>query len=108
MRQSHTHETTDAALRSDIRRLGTQLGDTLVRQHGRDLLDSVESVRALARRVRQDADGTDVSRELTDLLGSADNNEAILLVRAFTVYFHLANVAEQVHRIEDLNTGVGG
>ena len=108
MRQPPTHETTDAALRSDIRRLGTQLGDTLVRQHGRDLLDSVESVRALARRVRQDADSTDVSRELTDLLGSADNDEAILLVRAFTVYFHLANVAEQVHRIEDLNTGVGG
>ena len=108
MRQPPTHETTDAELRSDIRRLGNQLGDTLVRQHGRDLLDSVERVRALARRVRQDADGTNVSRELADLLGSADNDEAILLVRAFTVYFHLANVAEQVHRIEDLNTGAGG
>jgi len=108
MRQPPTHEKTDAALRSDIRRLGNQLGDTLVRQHGRDLLDSVERVRALARRVRQDADGTDISRELADLLGSAETDEAILLVRAFTVYFHLANVAEQVHRIEDLNTGAAG
>ncbi|HCV36732.1 MAG TPA: phosphoenolpyruvate carboxylase [Acidimicrobiaceae bacterium] len=106
MKQSSTHETTDVALRSDIRRLGTQLGATLVRQHGKNLLDTVERVRALARRVRQDANGNDISRELADLLGNADNDEAILLVRAFTVYFHLANVSEQVHRIEDLNTEI--
>jgi len=102
---STAHETTDAALRSDIRRLGHQLGNTLVRQHGQHLLDNVEQVRMLARRLRQKGDGTDISWELADLLGDADTDEAILLVRAFTVYFHLANVAEQVHRIEDLNTG---
>ena len=102
---STAHETTDAALRSDIRRLGRQLGNTLVRQHGQHLLDNVEQVRMLARRLRQKGDGTDISWELADLLGDADTDEAILLVRAFTVYFHLANVAEQVHRIEDLNTG---
>jgi phosphoenolpyruvate carboxylase len=102
---STAHETTDAALRSDIRRLGHQLGNTLVRQHGQHLLDSVEQVRMLARRLRQKGDGTDISWELADLLGDANTDEAILLVRAFTVYFHLANVAEQVHRIEDLNTG---
>ncbi len=106
MRSQETpFETTDAALRADIRRLGNTLGETLVRQHGQELLDSVELVRKLARGVRLATDGTDVSRELADLLGSTDTDEAILLVRAFTVYFHLANVAEQVHRIEDLNSG---
>ena len=46
-------EIADAALRADIRRLGHQLGDTLIRQHGKDLLDTVEEVRHLAQRLRQ-------------------------------------------------------
>ena len=46
-------EPTDAALRADIRRLGTQLGNTLVRQHGEDLLEAVERVRSLTRHLRE-------------------------------------------------------
>ena len=98
-------ETADAALRADIRRLGHQLGDTLVRQHGQALLDTVEEVRHLAQRLRQAGGPTGVTAELTDLLAGLDGDRAIHLVRAFTVYFHLANIAEQEHRIEDLNVG---
>ena len=118
-------EPTDAALRADIRRLGTQLGNTLVRQHGEDLLEAVERVRALTRHLREQGaqetppDGQVVAEpavagslaegwvatELHELFDDTDVAHAILLVRAFTVYFHLANVAEQVHRIEDLNSG---
>ncbi len=77
------------ALRADIRRLTTLLGDTLVRQEGADLLALVEQVRALAR----EEDG------LTgDLLPGLDLATTALLVRAFSTYFHLANVTEQVHR----------
>ena len=90
----------DAALRRDIRRLGAQLGDTLVRQVGPDLLDQVEQVRTLARALREGDDS--VGEELTDSLGDTDVIRAIELVRAFTTYFHLANTAEQVHRIDDL------
>ena len=89
----------DSALRRDIRRLGGQLGDTLVRQHGPELLERVEQVRGLARGLRRsDEDST----ALAELLADVDVADAGLLARAFTVYFHLANTAEQVHRIDDL------
>lgn len=90
----------DTALRNDIRRLGTQLGLALVRQHGPELLEKVELVRTHASRLHRNGEsGLDLIDHLTDV----DLVEAILLVRAFTVYFHLANTAEQVHRIEHLN-----
>ena len=94
-------EQIDAALRDDIRRLGGQLGEALVRQHGADLLDRVERVRAIARGLRREPGS---GGGLVDLLADVEVLDAILLVRAFTVYFHLANTAEQVHRVEDLNT----
>ncbi len=90
----------DAALRTDIRRLGTQLGEALVRQSGPQLLESVERVRASARDLRRDAHS---GAPLTEILGDVDVAGAMDLVRAFTTYFHLANTAEQVHRVDDLN-----
>lgn len=94
-------EVVDAELRADIRRLGRQLGDTLVRQHGEGLLEAVEAVRTLSRRLRLAE--SEVSRELAELLAGVDPEQASRLVGAFTVYFHLANVTEQVHRVEDMN-----
>ncbi len=98
----------DVVLREDIRRLGRQLGDTLVRQEGVTLFDRVEAVRAASRSAREDGDGTALRFLLTDLTLS----EAIPLARAFTMYFHLANLAEQVDRgAEDIvvaRPGEGG
>ncbi len=92
-------EEIDSALRGDIRRLGSQLGDTLVRQHGPELLERVEQVRGLAQGLRRSEEG---NTALATLLADVDLTEAGLLARAFTVYFHLANTVEQVHRIDDL------
>lgn len=91
----------DEALRSDIRRLGTQLGEALTRQHGDRLLELVEEVRALTKRIRGDEDAG-AGKELDELLAALDLGETIQLMRAFTSYFYLANVAEQVHRLEDM------
>ena len=77
----------DALLRSDVRKLGDLLGQSLVRQEGQELLDLVESVRKAVR----DGGGTEILEKL-----SVD--DSVQLVRAFSTYFHLANVAEQVHR----------
>ncbi len=78
-----------AALRADIRRLGRLLGETLVRQEGQDLYDLVERVRRL---VREDSEAA------AELLDGLDVATAARLVRAFSTYFQLANVTEQVHR----------
>lgn len=94
---------TDASLRADIRLLGNLLGETLVRQHGQGLLDLVEQVRSLAKAARdgKDPDASEAAAiELTRLLDAADTDTAIQLVRAFSTYFSLANLAEQEHRYE--------
>jgi phosphoenolpyruvate carboxylase len=83
----------DAALRADIRRLGTLLGHTLARQEGQDLLDLVEEVRALVR--------TDPEQAAARLAG-LDVATGTKLARAFSTYFHLANITEQVHRAREL------
>ncbi len=77
----------DANLRSDVRRLGDLLGQSLVRQEGPELLDLVEKVRKAVRESGEDK-----------LLETITDDQAVDLVRAFSTYFHLANVAEQVHR----------
>jgi phosphoenolpyruvate carboxylase len=83
----------DPALRADIRRLGTLLGQTLVRQEGQALLDLVEEVRALVR-----TDAAEAARRLSAL----DVGTGTKLARAFSTYFHLANITEQVHRAREL------
>ena len=83
----------DAGLRRDIRELGSLLGRTLVRQEGEQLFELVERTRALIRSDRAAA---------AALLTEVEPTAAIRLVRAFTTYFHLANVAEQVHRGREL------
>ena len=93
MTDQYDHDGPDAALRADIRRLGTLLGQTLARQEGRPLLDLVEEIRA---QVRSDAPAA------AQRLGGLDVTTGTKLARAFSTYFHLANITEQVHRARDL------
>ena len=90
---SNAHQNDDTQLRTDIRRLGNLLGESLVRQAGPQLLEQVEEVRSLVR-----SDPSAVTRRLARL----EVNEEVDLARAFATYFHLANIAEQVHRARDL------
>ncbi|MGI4894775.1 MAG: phosphoenolpyruvate carboxylase, partial [Janthinobacterium lividum] len=91
-----------AALRASVRRLGELLGASLTRHEGSDLLDLVEQVRALARE-------PDDGAKLAALLGGVDDATAIVLARAFTAYFQLANASEQLHRgLELSRQSIGG
>ena len=72
-----------------------------MRQHGPDLLELVEQVRALGKSVRRGG-SAESADELYRLLAGQSVGNVIALVRAFTTYFYLANVAEHVHRIDQL------
>ncbi len=78
-------------LRNDVRKLADLLGQTLARQEGEELLSLVESVRLSVREGQQD-----------QILNKITDSQTISLVRAFSNFFNLANVAEQVNRSKDL------
>ena len=83
--------TENTSLRNDVRKLADLLGQTLARQEGEELLSLVEAVRLSVREGKQD----EVLSKLTD-------SQTVSLVRAFSNYFNLANVAEQVDRTKVL------
>ena len=89
----------DVGLRADIRRMGDMLGETLLSLWGEEVFDMVEYVRASTRTLRE-APNPQLREELFNKLDESSLWMVIRTVRAFTSYFHLANVAEQHHRIE--------
>jgi phosphoenolpyruvate carboxylase len=90
--QTTQFQADDAGLRADVRRLTELLGESLVRQEGSQLVDLVEKVRKAVR----EGGGEEI-------LENISVDESVQLVRAFSNYFNLANVAEQVHRARILS-----
>jgi phosphoenolpyruvate carboxylase len=110
-------------LRQDVRLLGSLLGQVLVEYGGQDLLDDVEELRRgviAARRTQERSGSPDragapepAATETTETTGTTGDQVAAivagwpleraeLVARAFTVYFHLTNLAEEHHRIRTL------
>jgi len=96
MREIHFPEK-DKALRDDVRVLGALVGEMLAEQQSPEFLQLVETVRRAAIQRRE----SNVSRsaELDELLAGMDVQIAGCLIRAFTTYFQVVNLAEKVHRI---------
>src|SRR3954467_10319009 len=82
-------------MREDIRLLGSILGDTVREQNGEEVFDLVEKARVESFRVRL----SEIDRsELATLFDGIDVHRAIPVIRAFTHFALLANVAEDIHR----------
>ena len=82
-------------MREDIRLLGAILGDTVREQNGDEVFDLVERARVGSFRVRR----SEIDRaELAGLFDGIDVRQAIPVIRAFTHFALLANVAEDIHR----------
>lgn len=93
----------DAALRADVRLLGALLGRILTEAGGSELLDDVERLRELtidAYEKQNDASIEDAEK----LVDSFTPVRAEQVARAFTSYFHLANLAEEHHRVRVLRS----
>lgn len=93
------HADSDAELRADVRRLASMLGRILAEQKGEDLLDQVERIRQLAKDARLSTNRIEVFAEMADELRDLPMERVTDLVRAFTLYFQLANTAEQNQRV---------
>ncbi|HZQ60100.1 MAG TPA: phosphoenolpyruvate carboxylase [Casimicrobiaceae bacterium] len=90
----------DLPLREDTRLLGRLLGDVLRAQTGQDGFDRVEAIRRTAIDFRRNvaAEGSVVSVDLERLLKALDIRHTLHVVRAFSYFSHLANIAEDVHQ----------
>jgi phosphoenolpyruvate carboxylase len=105
----------DAPLRHDIHILGDALGQAVQRHGGSEVFTMVERLRRSCKRLRdyseqlrhaspaeasavRDAIRT-LDQEIMNLVDGCDLSTAIDVIRAFTIYFHLVNTAEQYHRI---------
>ena len=100
-------------MRRDVRLLGDLLGEVLRESEGDDLLADVERLRLAVIEARRGPDsstepGDPVGDEIAELVASWPLDRAELVARAFTVYFHLANLAEEHQRVRTLREREAG
>ncbi|MBV9458383.1 MAG: phosphoenolpyruvate carboxylase, partial [Bradyrhizobium sp.] len=91
----------DARLRNDIRLLGRILGDTVREQEGEAIFDIVERIRQTSIRFHRDEDRLARS-ELEAILDGLSIAERVRIVRAFSYFSHLANIAEDQNNIRQM------
>ncbi len=97
----------DARLRNDIRLLGRILGDTVRDQEGDDVFDLVERIRQTSIRFHRDEDRL-ARGELETILDSMSISETVRIVRAFSYFSHLANIAEDQNNIRQMRSRHAG
>ena len=91
-------EPKDEPLRRDINLLGRVLGRILIEQEGEELFETEEEVRLLCKRLRFDYD-PGLDERLRRRIDAMSVEELRRIVRAFSVYFQLVNIAERYHRV---------
>ena len=82
----------------DIRLLGRILGDVIREQEGVDAFELIERIRTLSVAFRREADH-EADKALKKLLKGLSGDQTVSVIRAFTYFSHLANLAEDRHHI---------
>ena len=88
----------DRQLKDDIRLLGRILGDTVREQQGAEIFDLVELIRQTSVRFHRDGDET-ARHQLENILESLTPVQSAQIVRAYSYFSHLSNIAEDLHNI---------
>lgn len=96
LRTSKPASDKDTPLEEDIRLLGRLLGNVLREQEGDEVFHIVETIRQTAVRFRRESD-TQYGADLDKLLKKLTREQTISVVRAFSYFSHLANIAEDQH-----------
>lgn len=86
----------DLPLRADIRMLGNMLGDTLRKHEGTHTYNLVENVRQMAIRFHREQD-LQARVDLDNKLNQLSNRDITIVVRAFSYFSQLSNIAEELH-----------
>ncbi|MBU9714325.1 phosphoenolpyruvate carboxylase [Evansella tamaricis] len=93
-------QTTDntSLLRNDVKKLGNILGEILVHHGGISLFNQVEEIREMTKDLRKNYKEESYLK-LKEKIRSLESPTRQHVIRAFSIYFHLVNIAEQNHRI---------
>src|SRR6476620_6651533 len=105
-RANRVEDAEDARLRNYILLLGRILGDTVRDQEGADVFDLVERIRQTSIRFHRD-DDKPARRELELILDSMSIGQTLRIVRAFSYFSHLANIAEDQNNIRQMRARTG-
>ena len=81
-----------------IRLLGGLLGEVIVEQEGQELLDLEEIIRLTAKKFREE-DDKEAFSNLVNLIAGIEPNQRIVIIKAFSIFFQLVNLAEEDYRI---------
>src|SRR5450755_764849 len=101
IRANRVEDAEDARLRTDIRLLGRILGDTVRDQEGADVFDLVERIRQTSIRFHRD-DDRPARQKLEVILDGMSTSQTVRIVRAFSYFSHLANIAEDQNNIRQM------
>jgi len=93
-------QTTNIALGNDIRLLGSSLGRIIKEQEGIQAFNLVEEIRQVAKARRNN--DTEALNKLKDLILQVSTDETMVLIKAFSNYFQLINIAEDLQRVRVL------
>ena len=88
----------DSSLSSTIRDLGILLGEVIKEQEGEKVFESVEELRSLTKQLRNSYNGETVEK-IKEIIATLSIDEAIRVVKAFSIYFILVNAADEIYTL---------